>query len=259
MKTITMASFKGGTGKTSIALHIASALSLFHKKRCLLIDSDPQANLSQSLGFSPDDYNALPALLQKQKTLNEVINKTKIKKLHIVISNTYLDQIESTPELSTDPYSHERLREELKTVCDVYDYCFIDLPPSLSWLSMSSFYASDFSLIAAVPEPFSMMAMDRLAKYHTSINVRHKIQVLGVLISFWDERGAINTGLIQGIESSFPEKILKTKIRQDKSLSRSVLQGLPVFLTDKNSRAGEDFKKAARECLSLLENEVKDV
>lgn len=250
-----MVSFKGGTGKTSIALHISSALSIFHKKRCLLIDSDPQANLSQSLGFSPDSHNALPAVLQKKEPMKKVIQETKIKGLNLVRANTYLDQIESTPELLVDPYSHERLREELKSVCDIYDYCFIDLPPSLSWLSMSSFYASDFSLIAAVPEPFSMMAMDRLAKYHISINHRHTIKVLGVLFSLWDERGAINKEIMQGIENSFPKKILKTKIRQDKKLSRAVLQGLPVFLTDKKSRAGDDFKEAAKEILSVLKKD----
>ena len=252
MQTITMASFKGGTGKTTVALHIASALALFHGKRCLLIDSDPQANLTQSLGFSPDNYNALPSLLQKEKTLSEVIQKTKVQNLDLIQSNTFLDQIETTYPLVSSPYSHEQLGQELKSLETQYDYCFIDIPPSLNWLCRSAFWASNFSLIAAVPEPFSILAMKRLSQYHASINERHRIDVLGVVLSFWDDRGAINDGVVEGIENCFPHKILRTKIRQDKSVSRSVIEGLPVYLTDKKSRAGEDFKNLTQEYLKLL-------
>lgn len=253
MKTITMASFKGGTGKTTVALHIASALSLFHNKKCLLIDSDPQANLTQSLGFSPDNYNALPLFLKKEKKLDDVIQKTKVHNLDLIQANTFLDQIETTYPLVSSPYSHEQLGEELKSLDNEYDYCFIDIPPSLNWLCRSAFWASNFSLIAAIPEPFSILAMKRLSQYHTSINERHRIDVLGVVLSFWDDRGAINTGVIEGIERCFPHKILRTKIRQDKSISRSVIEGLPVYLTDKKSRAGEDFKSLTQEYLKILE------
>jgi chromosome partitioning protein len=253
MQTITMASFKGGTGKTTVALHIASALALFHDKRCLLIDSDPQANLSQALGFSPDSLEALPALLQKEKSLKKVIQNTKIQNLDLIQANTFLDQIETTYPLVSSPYSHEQLGEELKSLENKYDYCFIDIPPSLNWLCRSAFFASNFSLIAAIPEPFSILAMKRLSQYHVSINERHPIEVLGIVLSFWDERGAINDGVIDGIEKYFPGKILSTKIRQDKSISRTVIDGLPVYLTDKNSRSGANFKTLTNECLKLLE------
>lgn len=252
MITITTASFKGGTGKTSVTQHLACALGLFHNKKCLLIDSDPQANLSSAMGFSPDELDALPIVLQEEKKIEAVIRNTCIKNVDIVLANTYLDQIESTPPLVSDAYSHERLRDSIHSIKNHYDFCFIDIPPSLNWLCRSAFYASHYSIIAAVPEPFSVLAMDRLSKYHDTINKHHSLEVLGVILSLWDDRGAINEAVSEGIELSFPEKLFNVKIRKDKSVPRSVIDGKPVFLTDKNSRSVQDYKDLAEEVICKL-------
>jgi len=252
MITITMAAFKGGTAKSSASLHIASALSIFHKKRCLLIDFDPQANLSSSLGFSTDDLLTMVPVLQEEKSVKEVIKHTCIPRLDIITANTYLDQVEATAPLFSDPYAHERLRNSLKQVQDDYDFCFIDIPPSLNWLCRSAFYAANYSVICAIPEPFSILAMQRLSKYHESINKNHKVDVLGVLLSFWDERSSINDALLQGIEMAFDGKTFESKIRRDKAIPKAVLYGKPVFLTEKSSRASKDYQGLAKELLKKL-------
>lgn len=223
-----------------------------------MIDSDPQANLSSALGFSPDNLDALPVVLQGRKDIKDVVKSTEAKNTDLVLANTYLDQIESTAPLVSDAYSHERLREALGVVKSEYDFCLIDIPPSLNWLCRSAFYASNYSIIAAEAEPFSVMAMERLAKYHATINKHHSLDVLGVVLSKWDERGAINSAVIDGIDQWFPEKIFNTKIRRDKSIPRSVLDGNPVFLTDKDSRAARDYKQLVNEILCTLQkkNEV---
>ncbi len=253
MLTIVTSSFKGGTAKTSATLNLAGALSHFHDKRCLLIDFDPQANLTSSIGFSPDDMNSMVPVLQDEKKIREVIKHTCIPKLDIVTANTYLDQIESSPQLISDPYAHERLRNSLKDVQNDYDFCFIDIPPSLNWLCRSAFYASDLSLICAIPEPFSILAMQRLSKYHESINRNHKINVLGVLLSFWDDRSSINEALLMGIHLAFKGKVMETKIRRDKAIPKAVLDGKPVFMTDKSSRASKDYQALAKEVLQKIE------
>ena len=141
----------------------------------------------------------------------------------------------------------------MKRVGDSYDFCFIDIPPSLNWLCRSAFYASKlFSLICAIPEPFSILAMDRLSKYHDAINRNHKIDVLGVLLSFWDDRSCINDALLQGIEMSFNGKIFETKVRRDKAIPKAVLDGKPVFLTEKSSRAARDYQGLTEELLNKL-------
>jgi len=253
MISVVASSFKGGTGKTSACLHIASALSLFHKKKCLSVDFDPQANLTSSLGFSTDELDTMVPVLQDEKSIRDVIKRSGIDYLDVICANTYLDQIEATAPLVSDPYAHERLRDALKDIADDYDFCFIDIPPSLNWLCRSAFYASDYSLICAIPEPFSVLAMQRLQKYHDAINKNHQIDVVGVLLSFWDERGSINDALVKGIEMAFEGKIFESKVRRDKAIPKAVLDGQPVFITEKGSRASEDYQRLADEFMTRIE------
>lgn len=253
MITISMASFKGGTGKSAVSLHVAAAFSLYHKKKCLLIDFDSQANLTSSLGFSTDEINTIVPVLQEEKSIEDVIRTTIIEGLDLVTANTYLDGIEATSQIFNDSYAHERLRYAIKNMNNRYDFCIIDIPPSLNWLCKSAFYAADYSLICAIPEPFSVLAMQRLAKYHHTINRHHKINVLGVVLSMWNERSCLNEPLLKEIDLAFPGKILKTKIRKDKSIPKSVFDGKPCFLTDKMSRASKDYQELAKDLLNQLE------
>lgn len=253
MITITVVSHKGGTAKTSLAVHLASALSMFHKKRCLVVDADPQGDLSAALGFIQKDKQALPAVLDGSCEIKEVIQNTGVKNLSVIKANSYLEKIDKSPALSMDPFSYERLGKALKDVEGDYDFCFIDIPPTLDWICDAAFYASNYSIIAAIPEPLSILAMGRLAKYHQKINEKHQIEVLGIAFSFWDKRGAINKDLLDGIEDLFPSKIFDTKVRRDVDVSRSVLEGKPVFLVKKSSRAGKDYKKLAKEMLKALQ------
>ncbi len=247
MKTIVLCGFKGGTARSSTALHLGSALAKFHKKKILLIDFDPQANLSTGLGFGTDSLDTLVPVLQGAKQIEQVIQSTSIENLYLIPANTYLDQIESTAPLVSDPYAHERLRKSLRSL--TYDFCLIDIPPSLGWLCQSAFFASQASLICAVPEPYSVLALNRLAKYHQAINENHTIDVLGVLFSLWDERGATNKAFLEGVESVFPGKLFSTHIRRDIAVSRAILQGKPVFETALHSRVSDDYQAFATEFL----------
>ncbi len=248
MKTITLCGFKGGTCRTSTTLHLGAALATFHNKRILLVDFDPQANLSTGLGFSTDNLTTMVPVLQAEKKIQEVIQRTAIEGLDLIPANTYLDQIEATAPLVSDPYAHERLRKALRGL--EYDFVFIDIPPSLGWLCQSAFFASHHSLICSVPEPYSVLALNRLEKYHKAINENHSLTVIGVLFSLWDERGATNKAFIEGVENAFPGKLFETRIRRDIAVCRAILQGLPVFETYANTRVAKDYKAFAEEFLT---------
>ena len=247
MKTIVVSSFKGGTAKTSSVLHIGSALAKFHNKKVLLIDFDSQANLSTGLGIGCDSLDTTVPVLQGEKSIHEVIQSTSLPGLSLIPANTYLDGIEKTGLITQDPYSHERLRKSLRGLD--YDYCIIDVPPSLSWLTQSAYFASDYSLLAITPEPYSVLALNRLAKFHTMINEHHPIELCGILLSLWDPRTTTNAVFIERIEEIYPNKLLKTKVRRDISVSRSILQGKSVFEAYPKSRVATDYKNVTCEVL----------
>lgn len=247
MKTFVFCSFKGGTAKTSSALNLSACLAQLHSKRVLLIDFDSQANLSTGLGIGPDSLDTMVPVLQGKKKLQEVIHSTSVPGLDIVPANVYLDGIEANVPLVSDLYAHERLRRSLVGL--PYDFCFIDTPPSLGWLTQSAFFASDHSIICAVPEPYSILALNRLKEYHSSIQDHHKMDCAGVIVTFWDERGATNQAFLEAIETSFPTAIFESRVRRDIGVSRAILQGKPLILVDSKSRASLDYQLMAEEFL----------
>ena len=255
MKIITFCSFKGGTSKTSTCLHLGACLAKIHKKRCLLIDFDPQANLSIGLGIGPDTMNTMVPVLQGKEKLKNMIQATSISNLSIIPSNAYLDGIERTSELTVDPYAHERLRKALKDIENDFDYCFIDTPPSLGWLTQSAFFAAHSSIICSIPEAYSILALRRLSDFHASINQHHKMDVLGVVLSFWDERGATNQDFLDEIQNSFPDKLFDSKVRRDVAVSRAVLKGKPVFEVSPESRASIDYLSLTEEFLKRVKKD----
>ncbi len=253
MQTITFCSFKGGTSKTSTALHLGACLATFHNKKVLLIDFDPQANLSIGLGVGPDCEKTLSLVLQGKEDIANVIVPTSTSGLSIIPANTYLDGLERVSPLVSDPYAHERLRRTLVNVDADYDYCLIDTPPNLGWLTQSAFFASHHSIICAIPEAYSILALRRLKEFHDSIQQYHPLEVLGVVLSFWDKRGAVNDAFLQEIDATFPKKVLENKVRRDVAVSRAVLEGKPVLEYDPSSRAAEDYIALTKEILKRAE------
>ncbi len=180
MKIITVSSFKGGTAKTSISLNIGAILAKDYNKKVLLIDFDAQANLTAGLGFDPDEHDSLAPVLQGTKKIKDVTLKTHIKNLFLIPADTWLERIEVSGDLASDRYSHERLNKVLKT--QKYDYIIIDTPPSLCWLTESAFIASNFCLVAATPEFYSIKGMQRLSSFMEQISKRHPLKVAGVAL-----------------------------------------------------------------------------
>lgn len=249
-KTIAISSFKGGTAKTSTTLHLGAALAKFHKKKVLLIDFDAQANLTTGLGFDPDENDSLAPVLQKTKELKDVIKETSVKNLHLVPADTWLERVEVTGSLAADRYSHERLRDIIKDAG--YDFVIIDTPPSLCWLTESALIAAQHTLVCATPEFYSVKGLERLSQFMESIGQRHPLNVLGVVLSFWNARGKSNEAFLDVIEQTFPSKLLESKVRRDIGVSEASVYGKPLFETQPESRAAEDYVCMTKEILKRL-------
>jgi chromosome partitioning protein len=250
MKKITVSSFKGGTAKTSTSLHLGAALAKFHRKKVLLIDLDAQANLTAGLGFDPDAQESMAPVLQGMKSLQEVILPTSIKNLDLIPADTWLERVEVTGTLAADRYSHEKLKEILKEL--KYDIVIMDTPPSLCWLTESALIASDHSLVCATPEFYSIKGLQRLSEFIQSISQRHPSHILGVALSFWNPRGKSNEAFLEVIESTFPGKILGSKVRRDIHVSEASVFGKPIFDVSPKSRASEDYVALTKELLKRM-------
>ena len=250
-RTFTVSSFKGGTAKTSTSLHLGAAFAKFHKKKVLLIDFDAQANLTLGLGFDPDSLDSMAPVLQGTKTIDQVIQKTCVKGLDIVPADTWLERVEVTGTLAADRYSHEKLKLSLQDVD--YDFVIIDTPPSLCWLTESALIAATESIICATPEFYSVKGLERLAQFMSTIAERHPMEILGVVLSFWNVRGKSNDSFLNVIEKAFPGKCFDTKIRKDIQISEASIYGKPLFELTKaknTSRAAEDYQALAKEILT---------
>jgi chromosome partitioning protein len=255
VKIIAITSFKGGTAKTSTCLHIGSALSQFHKKKVLLIDFDSQANLTTGLGFDPDEQDSIAPVLQGEKSIHEVILKTSIKNLDLIPADAWLERVEVTGSLAADRYSHERLLKNIKNL--KYDFIFIDTPPSICWLTESALIAANDSIICATPEFYSIKGLQRLAGFINNISERHHLSVIGIALSFWYNRGKANNDFKKVIEDTFPNKLLKSKIRRDIAVSEATIYGKPVFNTAPNSRASQDYKNLTKELLKKCKSDLQ--
>jgi chromosome partitioning protein len=252
-KILTVSSFKGGTAKTSTSLHLGAAFSKFFDKKVLLIDFDAQANLTMGLGLDPDSVDSLAPVLQGTKEISEVIQKTQIKGLDIVPADTWLERVEVTGPLASDRYSHEKLKGILEDI--PYDIVIIDTPPSLCWLTESALIAAKYAIVCATCEFYSVKGLERLSQFMGTISERHPMQVLGVVISFWNARGKGNNSFLNVIDRSFPGKCFDTKVRRDVQVSAASLYGKPLFEIPKlakASRAAQDFHALAEEVINRL-------
>lgn len=250
---LTISSFKGGTAKTSTSLHLGSAFAKFHKKKVLLVDFDAQANLTMGLGFDPDSVDSMAPVLLGNKSVKEVIQKTCVPNLDLVPADTWLERVEVTGALAADRYSHERLKQILGELN--YDYVLIDTPPSLCWLTESALIAANHAVVCATCEFYSVKGLHRLSEFMTTIAERHPMEILGVVLSFWNARAKNNSGFLNVIERSFPGKCFDTKVRRDVSVSSASVFGKPIFeLTKmaKESRAAQDYADLAKEIIERL-------
>ncbi len=250
MQAIAVSSFKGGTAKTSTTLHLGAALARFHKKKVLIIDFDAQANLTTGLGFDPDENDSMAPILQGTKKVSEVVKKTSEPNLDLIPADTWLERVEVTGALAADRYSHERLRDIIAPL--PYDYILIDTPPSLCWLTESALIAAQHTLVCATPEFYSIKGLERLSHFMHNIGQRHPLNVLGVLLSFWNVRGKNNKAFLDVIEQTFPSKLLKARIRKDITVSEASIFGKPVFETSPEGRAAEDYILLTKEILKRL-------
>ncbi|MFT3947197.1 MAG: ParA family protein [Agriterribacter sp.] len=255
MLIISIANQKGGVGKTSTAINLGAALQLLGKK-VLLVDADPQANLSQSLNV-PDEpeFNLYTEIKKEISGQGNEITKA------IVEVKPGLDIIPSSIELAAaelelvSMYGREQvLTWLLQPVANNYDFIFIDCPHTVGMLTVNALTASEFVLIPLQGEFLPLKGVYSFLKQFDLIKkkLNPKIDLLGFVLTKFDERKVMNRHVQQQLETEFLGKVFQTYIRSNIQLAKAQEAGVDVFSFDKNSNAAADYKQLADELMQRL-------
>jgi chromosome partitioning protein len=242
-----IASQKGGTGKTSTSISLAAGLA--HKgKKVLLIDMDSQANSSKVL---LEDYQKIPKDQTVYTTIIDrkplVIHPTKVRNLSIVPSHILLSNTDI--ELTTAKDHREaRLKTHLDTVKEKYDFIIIDNPPVLGWLTLNSFTASDCVLVVVSPGYFELDSLVQLSK--TLEEVREffnpHLDLSGFLFTMSEP--TINTAIsLQVLRQTYTSKVLNTVIPRNTDLRDAHFNKTDIFTFARHSKAAQAYDKLIRE------------
>jgi chromosome partitioning protein len=243
-KVISISNHKGGVGKTTSTINIGAGLHKLGKK-VLLIDLDPQANLSQSLGLIEPDVNIYGALRGDYP-----LKPIEIFKNLEVIPST-LDLSGAEVEMSGEAGREYILKELIEPLRESYDYILIDSPPSLGLLTLNSFVASDEIFIPLQAQYLALQGLSKLVEVVDKIKKRlnKDLKIGGVFITQYDSRKVLNRDVVATIEAHFKDEVFKTKIRDNIALAEAPSQGLDIFRYNSKSYGAEDYLSLSKEIL----------
>jgi len=243
-KVISISNHKGGVGKTTSAINIGAGLNKL-KKKVLLIDLDPQANLSQSLGIIEPEFTIYGALKGDYK-----LQPIEVAKGLDLIPST-LDLSGAEVEMSGEAGREYILKELIDPIKNSYDYVIIDSPPSLGLLTINSFTASDEILIPLQAQYLALQGLTKLMEVVDKIKQRLNkgLSIGGVFITQYDSRKVLNRDVAETIQTHFKDKVFKTKIRDNIALAEAPSQGLDIFRYNSKSYGAEDYLKLSKELI----------
>lgn len=252
-RVIAVANQKGGVAKTTTAINLAASLAVA-EMRVLLIDVDPQANLTSGVGRKDEStpagtvYEALTTA-EPATDIHPYILKTDIDRLDLVPASRHLTGAEV--ELVTLPQRDERLRTLLLSVRDEYDFVFIDCPPSLGLLTLNALVAADSVLIPLHGEYFALEGLADLVGTIRRIRaaLNPSLDIEGVLLTMFDERTNLGQQVARDLRAFFKEKVFETVIPRNIRLGEAPSHGKPVILYDVKSKGAEAYLALAREFL----------
>jgi chromosome partitioning protein len=241
-KVISISNHKGGVGKTTSTINIGAGLNSLGKK-VLLIDLDPQANLSQSLRLTNQDKTIYGALRGEYN-----LEPIQVLKGLDVIPST-LDLSGAEVEMSGEAGREYILKELIDPIKNSYDYVFIDSPPSLGLLTINSFTASDQVFIPLQAEYLALQGLSKLIEVIDKIKKRlnRELTVGGVFITQYDSRKVLNRDVVETIKKHFSEELFKSKIRDNIALAEAPAQGVDIFRYSSKSYGAVDYLSLCKE------------
>src|SRR5579864_8952395 len=252
-RILAIANQKGGVGKTTTAINLAASLAR-SDRRVLIVDVDPQSNLTSGLGqrnkagAGGTIYEALTTP-EPTADVRPFVIPTGIERLFLVPSDRNLTGAEI--EMVTLSGREERLRTLLQSARGDFDYIFVDCPPSLGLLTLNALVAADAALIPLHCEYFALEGLADLVSTMRRVraSLNPGLDIEGVLLTMVDERTNLGQQVASDVRDFFKEKVFRTVIPRNVRLGEAPSHGMPVIQYDNRSRGAEAYLALAREML----------
>lgn len=254
MKIVAVCNQKGGVGKTSTSITLASFLGLMGKKT-ILVDLDPQGNATSGLGIEKHkvERSAYDLLLQHKSVL-EIIAPTPIENLWLIPSNVNLAGAEI--ELVNEMGREGRLKKAFKAVDEQYDYCIIDCPPSMGILTINALTAAGSVLIPIQCEYYALEGLGQLIKTIDLVrdNLNPSLHIEGILMTMADGRTKLTEQVIEEVRRHFGTKVYQAVIPRSVKMSEAPGFGKPIMLYDKDSVVSKRYEEFSKEFINQTQN-----
>lgn len=243
-KIISLSNHKGGVGKTTSTINIGAGLNLI-KKKVLIVDFDPQANLSLSLGVINAENNIYGALLEQY----EIKPVSIMKGFDLIPATRSLADFEK--QTAGEPASEFFLKDIIDPLKSQYDYILIDCPPALGLLTLNAFTASDEILVPLQSEFLAMHGLSELLKIVNKITKRlnPNLVLSGIFLTQYDSRLKLNKYVFNNIKENFPNTLFRTKIRKTTALADAPSYQQDIFRHKPTSNGAEDYNELVKEII----------
>ncbi len=249
-KIIAFANQKGGVGKTTTCVNVATYMALMGKK-VLILDLDPQGNATSGVGINKTkDLKTIYDLIGGDNSYEDVIKTTIVENLYLIPST--VDLAGAEVELIQLPQREKIIKKILDEIKASYDFILIDCPPSLGLITVNALTASDSVLIPIQCEFFALEGLTQLMNTIRLIKYRDfnpNLDIEGVVMTMKDKRFNLTTQVSNEIVKFFKQKVYLTTIPRNVRLAEAPSHGLPVALYDANSKGAEAYLSLTEEIL----------